>query len=677
MADRSLFIPDSPRNFGIRPLNKGMVGHLPSNAIDDAALLVGKNVWVNPSGIKRRGAFYAERSEAGGTYPRLQDIGLFYESDGTQVRFVIDDKFLYEIGASSWTGKYWTYTTGTITATSGSTTVSGSGTTWDGNDIKAGDKIVLDADGSGNGPETCEIASIDSDTQITVKVAPTSSHAAGSDYAIRRAFGAANPYLVDWCMAKNRALFADAWRELYTYDGSTFEEYTNNTYIPTCVAYWKNRVWIGRTTESGADERNRIRWSDVDDNTSFQSANWRDLMECKGAIRRLIPNGNLMHIYFSDGIYIGRPAVSPYPINTQKIETGDVGLVGMKAVTPFLDGHFFVGQDDIYYISQANIERIGTPIVAESIEQCEHKWRIYAAPDPRNSRVVFGFPGDSEDIEKIWSFNYKSKAWSYDEIPCTLLANLEFLSSITWGTFMDAPYETGTVDITSGATTMTGYGTSWSSNVAVDDYVEVDYEGDGTYSEVGVVSSVDSDTQITVDSVWSTTTTSADYRITSSSEGWSDITYPTWGSITETDGYGGDLYLGQNLYLYRVDEVGDSDKGTDNIPVEIVTKDFDHGMPDEKKIWTRFSLKTKENVDADVVWHIYGSVDRGSTWKTLTPDGGVTLSSGDDEVKVNFRLKGSTARFKLVSTSVVDPWTISEIVLRARGGGLEVQGRDA
>lgn len=675
--EQSLFVPDSPRNFTIRPLIRGMVLNAPSNGIDDAALLDAKNVWITEEGIQRRGGYYAERSEGSATYPRLQDVGVLYKSDGTQVRFVIDDKFLYSLGDTSWTGQYWTYSTGTITATAGSTSVTGAGTTWTGQDIIAGDKIVLDADGSGNGPETCEVESVDGDTAITLTAAAANSHGAGSDYVIRRAFAASNPYLVDWCMVKNRALFADSTRELYSYNGTAFTSYTSNDYVPTCVAWWKSRLWIGRISESGTDERNRLRWSQVSDTTDFQADNWMDLLECRGAIRRIIPNGNLLHIYFSDGLYIGRPAVSPYPISVQKLETGGIGLVGMKAVVPYLDGHFFVGQDDIYYVSQAKIERIGQPIVKKSIALCKHLWRVYASIDPKNSRVVFGFPVDNEDIENIWSFNYKTGAWSYDEMSCTLLANSEFISSITWNNLMTAPYETGTVDVTSGSAILTGNGTSWSSNVVVDDYIEVDYEGDGTYSTYGIVSSVDSDTQITADSAFAGTGATVSYRITSSGQTWGDIPYPTWGSIQEPEGFGGDLYLGKNLSLYVSNPNGDSDYGTDNIPISFTTKDFDHGMADQKKIWTRLSFKTTERLTADTAFIIYGSVDRGLTWKELSPPGGVTLLSDDDEVKVNFRLKGSTARFQITSAAVIEPWTISEIVLRARSGGLEVQGRDA
>jgi hypothetical protein len=674
--NNDLFIPSEPRNLSIRPLNKGMMRHLATQGIPDGGFYTAKNVYISTNGIKRRNPYIQESSLGSATYPRIQDLGILWKTDGSQVKWVIDNNFLYDIGTSSWSPKYWIYDTGDCSVSG--TTVTGSGTAWNttSNYIRAGDYIVLDADGSGDGPETVEIGGITNDTTLTLISTPSGTYGGGTDYDIYRAFGANDPYLVDWALVPNKVVFTDNARPPYEYDGTNFSQF-DDSYIAQTVAYWKRRVWLGRTTESGTDHRDRIRWSNVSPITTFDSGDYYGLDETQGTLRKILPNGNLLYVYFDDTIYVGRPGNYPYPAIFQKLETGGVGLVGMKALCQWFDGHFYVGQDDIYFISQAKQERIGIPVVSETIEKCEHQWRIYATPDPKNNRICFGFPEDSYDIEKIWSYNYKTQAWSYDEIDCTALRNIEFVSSVTWADWMEAPYTTGTVEVDTGtdADGLVGSGTSWSGGtITSGEFIEIDTEDDDTYSTTNTVDTVVDDTHITCTDNFTSDFSGKSYRI--SSEGWSDVTYPTWGSIQPQGGYGGDLYMARNLKLYKFETTGSLDNDTDAISVELVTKDFDHGQPDIKKLWNRMSFKLNEITTSDIIFHVYGSVDRGQTWKTLTPSSGMTITAGFDEFKVDFRLKGSIARFKITSNSEVDPWIMTEIVLRARTAGVEIQGRN-
>jgi len=59
---------------------------------------------------------------------------------------------------------------------------------------------------------------------------------------------------------------------------------------------------------------------------------------------------------------------------------------------------------------------------------------VWVTPDPARERILFGFPTDSENISKIWSYNYKAKAWSYDRISATMLVRSDYSSPETWGT---------------------------------------------------------------------------------------------------------------------------------------------------------------------------------------------------------------------------------------------------
>src|SRR5690606_39015668 len=80
------------------------------------------------------------------------------------------------------------YGTGTISVTNGSKTVTGTGTAWETAGVKAGDLICLGADVVDPGATWYEIASGDSETQITLLNEHAESTSAGEAYTIRLTF---------------------------------------------------------------------------------------------------------------------------------------------------------------------------------------------------------------------------------------------------------------------------------------------------------------------------------------------------------------------------------------------------------------------------------------------------------------------------------------------------------
>jgi len=119
------------------------------------------------------------------------------------------------------------------------------------------------------------------------------------------------------------------------------------------------------------------------------------------------------------------------PVYFQRIDTGNVGLVGMKAFADFFDSLFFVGQDNIYQLSTQGIQAIGTPIVKKSLDECETKEGIYAVVDTERSRVVFGFPQSGTSMEELWTYDYRSKAWGMEKITCDSLSDVSIFTGYT------------------------------------------------------------------------------------------------------------------------------------------------------------------------------------------------------------------------------------------------------
>ena len=131
------------------------------------------------------------------------------------------------------------------------------------------------------------------------------------------------------------------------------------------------------------------------------------------------------------------------------------------------------------------------------------------------------------------------------------------------------------------------------------------------------------------------------------------------------------FWLGQDGKLkFLTDRVNDFDPSGGTTPIEITveTGDLDFNQPDQVKSFLRLSVKIDRVLTSDTVFIISGSTDKGRNWKAL---GTLTIAAGDDENFVTFRLSGSTGRFRVKSSSEVNAYIISELVIGVRGVGLE------
>ncbi len=317
-----------------------------------------------------------------------------------------------------------------------STAVVGSGTTWTGEELQNGDVIVLDLDGSENGPEQLVVASITNNTNLVLKTSPVANHPAGTDYEIRRAFKMAEGRYVDAVVdADNELVIVDGSRTPYVYDGTSLTKAAaGNVEIPSCIAYFRDRLFYGKVLSGGTDYRYRIMWTEPGIFGEIPNTNFIDLPYQPGEVVDLVPMGNTLVAFFDDAVYMGIPSQMPnLPVYFQRVDTGNVGLVGMKAFVDFFDSLFFVGQDDIYQLSTQGIQPIGTPIVKRSLRETQKKENIYAVVDTERSRVIFGFPKNGTSIEELWTYDYRTKAWGMEKITCDSLSDVAIFTGYTIG----------------------------------------------------------------------------------------------------------------------------------------------------------------------------------------------------------------------------------------------------
>jgi hypothetical protein len=528
---------------------------------------------------------------------------------------------------------------GAISVAAGAT-VTGTNTSFMNSGVIAGDLIVLDFNGSGPGPEVMVIQTVNSDTSLTLTASCVGTFSS-DDYRIIQV-GRPKPH---------------------------------------CVCYHKDRVWIANTFEGSTQYRQRIRWTSPGDMDNFVLGGWLDLPYTQGAIKKLVPLGDFLVAYFDDAIFLGRPAsFGTNPMSFQQVETGGVGLLGMKAVTRYLDGHFFVGQDDMYLLTASGVVPIGSPVARRTIQSCggSHHWMIQTTIDQINERVIFGFPKSGDEMEELWSYSYKAKAWTYDKITCQSLSSNSYIAALTWDTIATAPYSTGTVTGVSAGTTLTGSGTTWSVGVcATGDSILIDIDGDGNYEYVSTVASRTSNTSLEVVLPFpSTFGVGKNYRLVKANATWLGTilgNYPTWDSFGSIATTLKDVYIGKQDGLWTYATSQNTDNGS-SIPYLIITKDYDLGYPDNLKFFGYFGLKLESWNDSglDLVWTLEGSIDRGQNWKTL---GNLVIPNNKDEGYSTFRMKGSIVRFRLTSVSLTSSFVITEAVLRARLTGREVAGR--
>jgi len=419
MAENKVnFIPNNPQTLAFRPLTKGVVRNLPSNGIPEGAFLSCSNFYPTLRGLTKAKSL-RQYSSGEVRYPEIQNLFSYYSpTTGLQKALVNDEKFLYEVSGTDLNGIYWEYATGTVDATG--TAVTGYSTAWLSANLHSGDVIFID---TGTANEEATIKSINSDTSITLKEALSGTYT-GVNYNIQRAFSFDNDRYLDGVItADNSLILVDGARPPLVYNGSTLGLLNSDiSYIPSCIAYFRDRVYIGNIQESGSRYRFRVRWTDPGVFDEFPSANYVDLPYQVGDLQRLVPMGNTLIALFDNAIYIGIPSQIPtLPIYFQKIDSPEVGLAGRRAVVEFYDSLIFVGQNNIYQLSSQGVKEIGTPVVEATVKKSTNLAHADISLDVKENLIYFGIPYNGSNIEKIWVYNYITQSWGEVNVNCTML----------------------------------------------------------------------------------------------------------------------------------------------------------------------------------------------------------------------------------------------------------------
>lgn len=701
-----------PSNVPLRPINGGMIRNLPSNGLPPGSFLRLQNYRVHEYGIRRRGGFRPFNSNQGqdaltDIQDKVYDLIFFYPEAGQEPQMLaLTEKQLYLLSSTNTATVVEPDTTDNFTISTNTAsqensqeievtfTVTSETLQYD-RGFKVyykdgvNDSFLLGevfAPGSVNlGVGTLSVTlsdlqyyngiSIDELAGFSLKVVPSfiSEVKFGPNYATVPSPSSGTPGYV---------VIADqSGSRLWKYDGTFLNEFvpSNPDYLTSAkvVTYFEDRLWFGNTVEVDGQHLQRIRWSDAFNYDSVQAASYVDLPYGEGELLSLVPMGSLLVAYYEDAIYLGRPTqIRGLPYRFQKLETGNMGLVAKRAVIPWQDGHYFVGQDDVYSLSATTaLAPIGAPILSESLEYTKELGLmeyVQVEHDPYSETICFLFPdlaiGDvplEGSSTRIWRFNYKIRNWAYDEV-----------------NFLNAE-KTQPAYVFSGLAPSRFFilGRSW------EDWIGEDPE----------------ETPINVElDVWSKKWLPNFEEDAAVDDAETFYSFNTWDNLKQ------EILKSKKLYLpcYLLDSPnqrqtileeftsGDADYlGDYNVVVdeEIVEReypvwsvlespDFDFGTPDISKTVNRLSLKYFTNrvsrlTDAlddainGLVFTLNISDSMGYRWKRpLT----LRFKENYNEGRADFRSTGSTFRFKLVNGQQIEPFKLSEMVMRVIGRGLQI-----
>lgn len=737
-----------PRNVALRPINRGMIRDLPSNGIPNGAFLRLQNYRVHEYGIRRRGGFRPFNSNATECQrdrikDKVYDMVYFYSSSFSQPQMLtLTSKHLYRLNGTNTstmvlpdtTDNFTVDTNTEVAPTSTEVTLTFPVTTETlvyevGTEVyyKLPDETryvllgVVNGNGSvdtGVGTLTVLVEDEIAEAGIAenglldaeLQVIPTflSEDKFGPSYAVAPSPNAGlEGYMVIADQAQNT---------IWKYDGTTLTKFvaddTDWLTSAKTVAYFEDRLWFGNTVEVDGGHRQRIRWSDAFNYTSVPASNYVDLPYSSGQLLAIVPLGSLLAVYFEDAIYLGRPTqIRGLPYIFDRLETGEMGLVSARAVKAWQDGHYFVGQDNIYRLSGPTaLQPIGAPILSESLDYTKELGLLHDVQvehDPYAETMCFLFPDiefSGSPIEgsatRLWRFNYKAQGWAYDEVhfkdnnktqPSFVFSGLAptrfYVSGRSWEDWIGDDPEEGEYSDLGGGWNTEQFSRQWLPEFRPNDsfpyLFNVTFGGSFEFINDGELENVQAD-------------------VTS---GESFYSYNTWENLKQ------EILRDKKLYLpiYYLDTAnprlsiteeftsGDSDFFGDSEVVQLdgefnliekeypiwsvlESADYDFGQPNIEKTVTQMSVKyftnrvsrltdLLEDEISNLVFRLQISDSMGYRWKRPVR---LRFRNNYNEGKADFRSTGSNFRFKLINGDIVAPYKLSEIVMRVIGRGLQI-----
>ncbi len=191
---------------------------------------------------------------------------------------------------------------------------------------------------------------------------------------------------------------------------------TLRTFTAATGSFFKSWMFFGNIKDVDGRHYNRIIWSNpLSSMDDFSSAtNFLDINNTEGEIVKLTPLGDYLMCFCSNDIYYGFSVSLPgVPLAFNTLNMRGLGLVGPKAICSAMGGLFFVTYQSIFFMNNLEPIEIGQPVHRVTLRNCAFPGSTQVTHDPANHRIIFAFFDTTSHTGKtMWSFEYRTKAWS-------------------------------------------------------------------------------------------------------------------------------------------------------------------------------------------------------------------------------------------------------------------------
>lgn len=133
----------------------------------------------------------------------------------------------------------------------------------------------------------------------------------------------------------------------YLWDGSTFTDVTNNSNLDTgnTVAILNGFVFSDMGDQ--VTNRGRFQWSDANDATTYQSANFANAESAEDSLLAVAVANQTLFLFGERTIELWAPTAGTPPVARIPNIINEVGLVAVHSIARFSDNLFFLGRTEV------------------------------------------------------------------------------------------------------------------------------------------------------------------------------------------------------------------------------------------------------------------------------------------------------------------------------------------
>ena len=338
------------------------------------------------------------------------------------------DIFVYDISKSA--GNRWRlvtpiYKTGTVSVTSGSAIVTGSGTSWVTDNLDDYAPGVYEIGFGTQDPNAVTrwyvISAINSNTQLALTEACSTTYS-GVNYCIRRCLSG---NVSSWTIATNSV----GSRSLVIVDGVTTiqldDPSTNYATVVTgvnpakiCGFYGSasgEHLLIANTIDTGVRQPMTIEISDIGQPTSFTNGDYIDLYDSNDEIVGMRKLRDYIAVYKRRSISLLYPSYTADLFSVKQNVVNGIGAVSNNVIADCNNYHIFMGETNIYAFDGVNIAPIGDDIKRTLYADINWDYihRAHALYDGVHDMYLLFVPRQtSEEPDICYAYDIITRTWT-------------------------------------------------------------------------------------------------------------------------------------------------------------------------------------------------------------------------------------------------------------------------